>query len=282
MSKKNVVVVTDSTACLPVDLIEELGIPVIPLNVLWDGDELKDGVHITPSQFYTRLSSSSTMPTTSQPSVGEFVEFFEKVAETAEEIVGIFISDTLSGTLASARQAKDMVDVPVHLIDSRSTATPLGVMAVAAHKMMADGASASEIVAGIQGLPKTSDVYFVADTLEFLHRGGRIGGGKRFVGSLLSVKPILHVEDGTVAPLASVRTKRKALKRMMDEFVDATNGKDVVGVGVLHSQAAEDANNIKKDLEARFPDALVILSEITPVVGTHVGPGALGVGYVCR
>ena len=282
MSKKKVAVVTDSTACLPVSLIEELGIPVIPLNVLWDGDELKDGVHITPSQFYTRLASSSTMPTTSQPSVGEFVEFYEKVAETADEIVGVFISDTLSGTLQSARQAKDMVDFPVHLIDSRITATPLGVMAVSAHKMAEAGANADEIVAAIKDLPKTSDVFFVADTLEFLHRGGRIGGAARFVGSLLSMKPILHVEDGVVAPLARVRTKKKALKRMMDDFVEATKGKDVIGVGVLHSEAAADANNIKKDLENIFPGVPVILSEITPVVGTHIGPGALGVGYVTR
>ena len=158
MSKKKVVVVTDSTACLSPELIKQHGIPVIPLNVLWDGDELKDGVHITPSQFYVRLTSSSTMPTTSQPSVGEFVEFFEKVAETAEEIVGIFLSDTLSGTLASARQAKDMVEVPVHLVDSRITAISLGVMALEAHKMAENGSSAAEIVAAVEGMIPKSDV----------------------------------------------------------------------------------------------------------------------------
>ncbi len=282
MSKKKVVVVTDTTACIPEELVAQYGIPVIPLNVLWDGEALKDGVDITPNQFYARLAKSSTTPTTSQPSVGEFVEFFEKVGETAEEIVGLFLSDALSGTLDSARQAKEMVDIPVHLMDTKMIATALAIAVLEAHKMAEEGATGEEILAMASKAEAQSKVMLIADTLEFLHRGGRIGGGRRFVGSLLSVKPVLHVKDGKVDSLASVRTKKKAVRRMFDELVSGLEGKTPIRIGVLHSNAQADADKLQEELQARFPGVPVMNSPITPVVGTHLGPGALGLGYAYR
>ncbi|MEM9777463.1 MAG: DegV family protein, partial [Chloroflexota bacterium] len=215
MSKAKVAVVTDSTSCLTPELIEKYNIHVIPLLVNWDEESLKDGVDITPDQFYTRLSKSSSMPATSQPSAGEFVELYEKVAETAESIVSLHISSELSGTYQSALAAQGMVEVPVELVDSRTTATPLGMMVVEAAKAVENGATAAEAADAAKALIGNAQIFFLVDTLEFLHRGGRIGGARRLIGSILNVKPILTIDDGKVESHASVRTKKKAMSAMI-------------------------------------------------------------------
>jgi DegV family protein with EDD domain len=220
------------------------------------------------------------MPTTSQPSAGEFHEFFSKVAETAESIVAVLISKSLSGTQASAQAAADMMgDFPIEIVDSESAAMGLGYMALAAARAAEDGADYQAAAEAARALVKKVRVLFVVDTLEFLHRGGRIGGAQRLIGSMLSIKPILHLLEGKIEPLASVRTKKKALAHLMDVARQEMAGKTNIKAAVIHAAAEDDAKKLYAELkEALQPEEMHIV-ELSPVVGAHVGPKALGVVF---
>lgn len=278
MTKKKVAIAVDSTACIPQKLIEKYNIHEIPLVINWEGETLKDGIDITPDAFYQRLGNTSAIPTTSQPSVGEFVEFYQKIAETAESVVGIYISDDLSGTLSSARTATEMVsnEIKIENIDSRTTAIALGLIALEAARAAEEGQSFEEVAALARSLIDRVRIIFVVDTLDYLHRGGRIGSAQRLVGSMLSIRPLLHVTDGKVAPLASVRTKKKAIRRMFDEIEAELGGKPPVALAPLHASSPSEAAQVRAFFEQTYPDAEIIDSELTPVIGTHVGPGAVG------
>ncbi len=280
MSKTPVVVVTDSTAYLPEELVHEYEIPVIPLLLNWEGSTLRDGVDIAPKAFYQRLSTAREMPTTSQPSVGEFHELFQEVSNYAESIVGIFISDALSGTLDSARSAAKMLpDVKIELVDSKFASMAMGFMVLAAARAARAGASAQEVAQVATRVRESAELVFVVDTLEFLHRGGRIGGGRRFVGSLLSVKPVLQVVDGRIEALKSVRTKSKALQFVRDYLTEKLGSHPGVHLAVAHANAPEEAASFKQLLDAQFDPVESYLVPLSPVIGAHVGPGTVGVGF---
>jgi DegV family protein with EDD domain len=279
MSKVPVAIVTDSTNGLPEDIIKKHNIHVIPLILNWEGVSILDGIDITPLQFYKRLATSTESPTTSQPSVGEFYEFFSKVAESAESILGIFISDELSGTLSSARAAVDMLDVPITIVDSRLASMALGLVVLEAARAVTNGATAEEGAAVARAAIARTRIVFYVDTLDYLHRGGRIGGARRFVGSLLSMKPILQLEDGRIEPLQSVRTRKKALKYTIDHVLNEVRGHSNVKISVLHANALETANEVGAELRQANPTEF-ILSEVSPVIGTHVGPGTIGIAYM--
>lgn len=281
MSKAKVAIVTDSTANLPADLIEKHHIHIIPLHIHWENDDLLDGIDIKPQEFYRRLSASSTLPTTSQPSVGEFTEFFKQVATKAESIVGIFISDRLSGTLASARAAADLLpDLPIALVDSQSTAMSMGLIVLTAVRAAQQGYSHIEVAEIARSVVANARILFVVDTLEYLHKGGRIGGAQRLFGSMLSIKPLLHLEEGEVRPLARIRTKKKAVRHMLDIVTQDNAGQVPTTLVVLHAAAEDEANEIKTRLVEQFPSAEVMIASISPVVGVHTGPQALGVAYL--
>ena len=280
MSKAKVAVVVDSTAYIPPALVAQYNIHVIPQILNWEGTSLRDGVDITPDAFYRRLATAKEMPTTSQPSAGEFHEFFSQVAETAESIVAVLISKSLSGTQASATAAADMMpDFPIEIVDSESAAMGLGYMALAAARAAENGADYKEAAEAARALVKDMRVLFVVDTLEFLHRGGRIGGAQRFIGSMLSIKPILHLLNGKIEPLASVRTKKKALAHLLDVAKEEMAGKSGIKAAVIHASAADDAQKLHDELKQILnPDEMHIV-DLSPVVGAHVGPKALGVVY---
>jgi len=278
--KRKVAIVTDSTANLPKDILDEYGIAVIPLTVNWEGESLLDGVDIQPDEFYERLRSAKEMPTTSQPSVGQFMEFFQKAAETADSIVGVFISEPLSGTMDSARAAaKELSEIPIELVDSRSTAMGLALIVTNAARMAAEGKEYKEIAESARALVPQVRLLFVVDTLEFLHRGGRIGGAQRLVGSVLSIKPILHLDDGSIESLASVRTKRKAVAHLMEIVGDDTGWGSQVHYGVLDAMAPETADKMFEDIKEHGEPIELLRSGISPVIGTHTGPGAVGIAY---
>lgn len=280
MSKEKVAIVVDSTAFIPPDLVEKYNLHVIPLIVHWEGKEYRDNIDIKPDEFYTRLKTAKEMPTTSQPSAGEFHDLFSRLAESYDSIVAIVISNELSGTLASAKAARDMMpDFPIELVDSRSTAMGLGFMVLAAAKAVENGADHKEAAEAARSLVDKMRLIFVLDTLEFLHRGGRIGGGKRFVGSMLAIKPLLHVLDGKVESLASVRTKRKAIKHMLDVFADEVKGKSNVRAVVLNTLARDEAEEVADEVKRRINPVEFYITDLSPVIGTHVGPGAVGVIY---
>lgn len=284
MNKPSIAVVTDSTAYLPPDVQKRLDIPVIPLNVLWGEEVLKDGVDIDPPTFYRRLQTAKVMPTTSQPSAGEFVEFFRRVAEEkgTDTIVGAYISSQLSGTIASAEAAKEMLpDLRIEIIDSRSASMGLGFQVMAAAEAARAGASLEEVVAAANRVREHMYILFMVDTLEFLHRGGRIGGGKRFLGTALQIKPLLEL-DGVVEGIEQVRTKKKALARMLELMKARAGTASVHRAAVVHANALEDAHALAEDVKAQLKPEELYVAEVSPVIGTHSGPGTLGICMVTR
>ena len=280
MTKSSIAIATDSTAYIPPDLVEKHNLHIIPLWVNWEGDSLRDDVDIKPVEFYRRLQSANELPTTSQPSVGDFHDFFKRISETSESIVGIFISDKLSGTLASARTAKEMLSsTPIELVDSQSASMGLGFMVLAAARAREQGLSHIEVARIAREMVPKVRTLFVVDTLEYLHKGGRIGGAKRLIGSVLSIKPLLPLEDGKIEPLESIRTKRKALNRLLEIAHEEVSGKGPVHTSVIHAAAHEEAEKFADQVREALNPVEVLVSELSPVVGTHTGPGLVGLGY---
>lgn len=280
MAKSKIAVVVDSTAYLTEDLLKKYDIYVIPLIVAWEGESLLDNVDITPSEFYQRLTEASEMPTTSQPSVGQFKELFDKLSGEYEGIVAILISEALSGTMASAKGAKDLMDgFPIEIVNSKSTATGLGFMALEAARAAQEGKTLKEVANAARGLVEKMRVVFVVDTLEFLHRGGRIGGAKRLMGSVLAIKPLLNLVDGKIEPLDSVRTKKKAVARMLEIAKEETGEKGNVHVAVFHGLAEAEAKEIYEQLQVLLSPVEIRLAELSPVIGVHTGPGTVALSY---
>jgi len=280
MGKSNVAVATDSTANIPDEFVEDLNIHVIPQCLNWEGETFLDGIDITPSEFYQRLGQAKELPTTSQPSAGEFHEFFGKLAEENQAIIGVFISERLSGTIDSALTAADMMpDFPIEIIDSQSASMGLGFMAMAVARALKEGSTYKDAAQLARELIPFTHAIFVVDTLEYLHRGGRIGGAQRLLGSLLSMKPLLHLEEGRIEPLARIRTKRKAVEKLLDVVAADTEGKGNLHASVIHAAAPEDAERFKQQVIERLDPVELIITELSPVVGTHTGPGLVGMGY---
>lgn len=279
MNGQKILVVTDSTAYIPDSALSGLDIPVIPLWLIWDDERFRDGVDIDPPTFYRRLRESKTFPTTSQPSAGEFVDFFRRVGTGADAIVGVFISSKLSGTVASALAAQEQLPGwTIRVIDSLSTSMGLGFPVLAAARAAAAGKSLDEVVAATE-VRNRMNVLFAVDTLEYLHRGGRIGGAKRFLGTALSIKPLLHIEDGRVEALAQVRTKRKAVAQMLDIAEERLGGKPMAEVCVLDVDAPEEGDALAEQVRERFGIAPVHRTTVSPVIGTHAGPGTVGICF---
>jgi len=282
MAQQQFVVVTDSTAYLSVDVLERLNVSVIPLNVLWGEEVLKDGVDIDPSAFYARLQSAKVMPTTSQPSAGEFVDFFREVAERTDtdRILGLFLSSALSGTIASAEAAKGLIsDLQIEVVDSFSTSMGLGFQVIEAAEVAQSGGTLEEAIAAATRVRNRTELLFVVDTLEFLHRGGRIGGARRFLGTALRVKPLLELTDGKIEALEQVRTKRKALERMLEVCQERRAGGTVVRAAVIHANAMDECLALQDEVEGVFEPGEIYVGEVSPVIGTHTGPGTLGMAF---
>lgn len=280
MSK--VAIISDSTAFLPAELVKQYAITVVPLVVIWDEKNYEDGVDIYPSEFYTRLSSAKTMPSTSQVSVGNMHAAFQNLTEQGFDVVGIFISSKLSGTVQSAMQAKEMLGnagEKVTIVDSLSTSMNMGFVTLAAARAVADGASLQDCLAVIEKTRQNSGIFFAVDTLEFLHRGGRIGGAQRFIGSALNLKPILTLKDGKVEGMERIRTKSKAHDRVMELVLEKVKGKSNIRLATLHANAAEEARNLLDRTSAQAHPVETIFTEVSPVIGTHTGPGTVGLAY---
>jgi DegV family protein with EDD domain len=281
MAKSKIALVVDSTANLNQAEIERLNIHVIPQILIWEKESYRDQVDITNKEFYDRLRTANELPSTSQPSSGEFHEFFSKVAETSESIVGVFVSDELSGTLDSARTAAAMMpDFPIEIVDSRSTSMGLGFIALETAEAIEQGKNIEDVVNTARSAIPRAKAVFVVDTLEYLHRGGRIGGAKRLMGTLLSSKPLLYLEKGRVEPLENIRTKKKALNGAIDYVVKDTEGKGSLRVCIIHSAAPDEAEVFLKQVDQRLQPVELTLSELTPVIGTNTGPGLLGLAYI--
>lgn len=274
--------VTDSTAYLSQQQVEEYGVTVVPLSVVFEGEVYREGVDLSAADFYTRLVNSKSFPTTSQPPVGEFAAVFERLLADHDTVMCLLLSRNLSGTVQSAEAAAQMVEGTVHVVDSRISSYGIAGPLMDGVELARAGGTAEDVLALWEQELPTEHAYFVVDTLEMLHRGGRIGGASAVFGALLQIKPILTITDGRIDLFEKVRTHRRAMERMLTEFdADASTGQHL-RVGVVHAQRLEDAVKLRDELTAKYPNIEAEVSELGPVVGTHCGPGLLALVYYTK
>jgi len=279
MSK--VAIVTDSTAYIPKDLVEKYQITVAPQVLIWGDKTYRDGVDIQPEEFYTKIKKATVMPTTSQVTIASFHQIFSQLLEDDRQVLAILISQGVSGTIDSALQARDMLPgSPIEIVDSRGTAMALGFQVLSAARLLESGASMAEAKALAEKSTQHIGVVFAVDTMEFLHRGGRIGSGTRFLGSALNIKPILELRDGVVQAVDRVRTRGKSLQRVVEIVEQRIAGRTPVRLATLHANAPEDAQELLKLAQERIEAVETVFSEVSPVVGNHAGPGTVGLAFM--
>ena len=278
-----VAIVTDSTIYFPPQAVNGNEIHSLPLQVIWDDHIYLDGIDIQPEVFYTRLQNSKTMPSTSQATPHSFRETYAKLLDKGYEILSIHISSKLSGTLDSAMQAKnEFPGSKIELFDSKSTSMALGFQVLAAAKAAENGASMTECLSKAEFARKNTGVLFVVDTLEFLHRGGRIGGAAAFIGNAFNLKPILGLQDGKIEAIDKVRTKNKAVTKLIDILEKQAEGHSSLRVCAIHANASAEADSLLEQIKNRFGKEFIsetLKAEVSPVIGTHTGPGTVGVAY---
>ncbi|WP_226670828.1 DegV family protein [Metabacillus litoralis] len=273
-------IVTDSTAYIPKEIREKLNIHMIPLSVIFGSEIYEEEVEITSEQFFAEMKEKQEFPTTSQPSVGMFVELFEELAKNYDAVVSIHLSSGISGTFNGAVTASDMVDsINVYPFDSEISCMVQGFYALEASEMANDGKSPEEIMSRLHEMKQSMRAYFMVDDLTNLQRGGRLSGAQALIGSLLQVKPILHFEDKLITPFEKIRTKKKALNRVYELFHEDASQVVPMRAVVIHGNRPEEIEIIKRDLEAKYPHVEFMVSYFGPVVGTHLGEGAIGLGW---
>jgi DegV family protein with EDD domain len=281
MSK--IALVTDSTTYMPPELVKKYNISVAPQVLIWGDQTYKDGVDIESSEFFTRLKTAKVMPTTSQVAVISFQEIFQNLVDQGYEVLALLVSSKLSGTVQSAMQARDLMSVArekVNVVDSQSVAMALGFQVLAVARALEDGASLKDAIALAEKSYQYTGVFFAVDTLEFLHRGGRIGGAQRFLGTMLNMKPILAIQDGRVEGIERIRTKNKAQDRVLELTIEKVAGRTPVHLATLHANAAEDAKALLARAEQALNPVESIFTEVSPTVGTHAGPGTVGLAFM--
>jgi len=280
MSK--IALVTDSTCSMPKEMIDKYNITVAPQVLIWGNETFEDGVNITPSEFYTRLKKATVMPSTSQATIGKFLEIYTSLLDQDYQILSILLSSKLSGTVNSAVQAKAMLppDAPVEIIDSNSTAMAMGFHLLSVARAIEQGASLAESVELAQKASQNTGLFFAVDTLEFLHRGGRIGGASRFLGTVLNFKPILELRDGRVEAAERVRTRTKSLNRIVELVEEHIGGRTPVRLASLHASAPEDAKIVLEEATKKLNPVESYSSEVSPAIGANIGPGVVGLVYM--
>jgi DegV family protein with EDD domain len=270
-------IISDSTSYLPQDILNEYGIITIPLNIQLDGKSYKEGQDILNDKFYSLLRTSNDFPSTSQPPTGEFLKVFRNLQPNQEALV-ILISSELSGTVQSALMARSMLEPDLQsqitIIDSRTTAGGLGFQLIKAGEMLVQGKTTTQVAAELERIQAKQDLFFVVDNLEYLVRGGRLGKKSGLIGNLLQLKPVLHLQNGRIELFNKVRTSTRALKTILDQI--ELNYAKPEKLCVIHVQAEEKGKELQNILQTQygFP---VLFCEAGPVIGSHVGPGALGI-----
>ncbi len=270
-------IVTDSLADITSDIAQKLGVTVVPLTVLFGRQAFLDRVTMTTDEFYQRLVHGNVWPTTTQPTPAAFAEVYNKLAEETDEILVVTLSSKLSGTYQSATNAKTMVKKKcrIEVIDSLTVAMGLGLIVISAAKAAQTGAKLSELTNMARGAMKRSHFIAYFDTLKYLAKGGRIGKAQGLLGSLLSVKPILTVKEGEMAPLTRVRSLAAGLDYLYN-FV-AGFGQKIEELAVEHTTTPEGADKLAERLSSVYPRERIYRSTVSPVLGTYGGPGALAV-----
>lgn len=272
----NVRVVTDSACDLPQPLVDELSIEIVPLSIRFGSEELVDRRDLTPDQFWARCRSSTVLPETAAPAPGAFQATYEQAAASGcSGIVCVTLSSALSATYQAACSAVESSSIPVRVIDSTSLTLGQGIMVLAGARAAASGQSLEDVAGTVEDLVPRTKVFGALDTLEYLKKGGRIGSAQAFFGSMLSIKPILEVANGAVVPESKQRTRTRALRYLVDKVRQAGA---VENLGVLNG-AAPDVDVFLDMLGEIYPRQQIVVGDIGAVIGSHVGPGTLGVTY---
>jgi DegV family protein with EDD domain len=281
MPDQKVAIVTDSTTNLPRDILQQYPITVLPLTLIWGDKTYCDSVDIQPDEFYRRLKTTTVIPTTSQVTPAQFGAAFGKLIEQGYDILCIVVASTLSGTLDSAIQAKAMYPAAhIELVDSQTTSLAMGFQVLAAVRAAVKGATLEECKAQAEKARANSSIFFCLDTLEFLYRGGRIGGAARFLGTALNLKPILELRGGQMIPVERVRTQRKALGRLLELVEERITGQSNVRLAIIDANAPEEAEIVMEKARQQFKTIEILRSAVSPVIGTYAGPGTVGIAYM--
>jgi DegV family protein with EDD domain len=271
-------IVTDSTADLQPALQERYGLAMVPLIVNWDGQTFRDKLDLSTADFYARLRTSKTLPKTGAPSLMAFETAFREQLGCHDAVISINLASQLSGTYSVARRAAESVDPQrISVIDSGSVSICLGWLAEMAASLAQQGVSRQEILEKLEEVRSRLRIFFLLETLEFLQRGGRIGRAAALAGTLLSVKPILSIRDGEVAPVERVRTMNGALRRLV-ELVVALG--PIERLGVVDGNSATNTAEAERQFQARYPDLTIERGALGPVLGVHGGPGVVGIGIL--
>jgi len=276
----SVKIVTDSDGDFPPRLVKDLGITVIPQYVIFGSTSYRSGVEITDDEFYRRLLNGPVFPTTSQPTLKDFVDVYTDIAKEADGIISIHVSSKLSGTSNTAEQARkaSKLNCPIEIIDCQNISISMGLIVIAAARMAQAGKGLSEIADAARSMVSRTKFLILFGTLEYLAKGGRIGKAKSLLGSMLNVKPILTLKDGEMAPVTQVHSRSKGLEKLLD-FVK--NAKDIEEVGICYTTLRDEADDLASRVSA-ITTANVLITQVGPVLGAHGGPGAIGIAVLTK
>lgn len=275
---RKIKIVTDSTADLPISLVNQYNISVVPLKIIFKDSIYREGIDITVQEFYAKLAQAEQLPTTSQPSPGEFQDLYDKLTEDGSTVISIHISSKMSGTYQSAILAKsNLPDRDIRVIDSKQVTIALGLIVLAAAKAVKDNMTSDEVEQIAYEIVKKVKIYFIVDSLENLHKGGRIGKATALLGTVLNIKPILTIEDGVVAPYEKIRGKGKAVERIISLLKDYTKTNKLSYCAVLHANTLDEAVSLHGKLITEVEPCENFIGDIGAVVGTHAGAGTMGI-----
>lgn len=279
-------IVTDSTACIPEDLLQELKIHTVPYYIHRGGEALRDLVNVDRESFYKWLPTATQLPTTASPGPGDYVQIYSNLAEheNAREIVSVHMTSKVSGAYQAAMVAKSMVAemlprLKIEVVDTLNVSMCHGWMAIEAARAAIAGMNLGEVVNRVREMIPITQMIQTADTLRYLYMGGRIGRAKHLIGSLLNIKPLISMEDGVIVPLGTARSRNQAY-RMMVELIEKKVGVGaMIKIAYVHAAALEEVLKIQELIEARFEVVESLMCELTPVLGIHSGPGTAGLCY---
>ncbi len=272
-------IVTDSTCDLTKEEVAQHGIHIVPLTIQIDGETYIDGVDLEPQPFLGLMKNAKNLPKSSQPAPGKFKELYDELGKDGDQIISIHMTGGMSGTVESARQAAQMTDADVTVIDSRFIAIGLAIQLREAIKMRDAGATVEDTVARLDKVRANTHLYVIVDTLENLIKGGRIGKGKGFIGSLLNIKVIANLEGGVYNPVSKVRSHKQVVNYLFKQFQADTAGKTVKTVGISHADGLITMGNPLKELIEGTGFDKVEIAFTSPIISTHTGPGAIGFIY---
>jgi DegV family protein with EDD domain len=269
--------VTDSTSDLPPALVEAHGLHVVPQRILWDGYAYRDGLDLSPEMFYRRLAATDTPPATQPPAPEDFAEAYQSAADCgAEQVIALVMSSRLSQAFHNAQAGAQHVNVPVFVQDTRMLSMAEGFCVLAAAELCQMERSVDVILDGIRQTRRSTHLFFTVDTLDYLHRGGRISGIQHRIGSALSFKPIFCLSDGQIQLVEQARSRARAVRRMLELALESVPAGSPVRAAVVHGDALTDASALADTVEAAWSPLQLMVTPVSAAIGVHAGPGVLG------